>query len=75
MDELANAVKLSPGDFSSKYGFAKPEDSDAIVVHCLKGGRAVKGAVVLDEAGFEEVDVYKGSILDWKANGGELIKG
>ena len=73
--EISSALALAPEAFSSQYGFPKPIPSDPIVTHCKVGGRAAKGAEALKNAGYENVQIYAGSMEDWKKNGGTLIKG
>ena len=68
-------MSLDAAAFESKFGFAKPEKSSPLVTHCKMGGRAGRAADALKEMGFTDVQVYTGSMNDWKANGGPLDKG
>jgi len=68
------ALNLDEGDFEAKYGFAKPAKDAKLVTHCMKGGRAGKGAKALTDAGWTNVVVYVGSFNDWKANDGPTEK-
>ena len=69
---MSELLALSPADFEARSGFPLPAKSDAIVTHCKMGGRATKAANALKEAGFTNVEVYKGSFDDWKANNGPV---
>ncbi|XP_068202708.1 rhodanese domain-containing protein CG4456-like [Palaemon carinicauda] len=74
LPELEEALKLDKEGFSAKYGFEKPKEGDAVVTHCMKGGRARKAADLISGTGVT-VRVYAGSFEDWKAKGGEIAKG
>ena len=39
------------------------------------GKRAMDAADKMSLMGFENVSVYKGSLRDWKENGGRVLKG
>ena len=58
--------------FKAKYGFDKPAQDQSIVTHCKMGGRAAKGMDALKELGYQNAQVYPGSMNDWKANGGDI---
>ncbi|XP_043231261.1 rhodanese domain-containing protein CG4456-like [Amphibalanus amphitrite] len=74
MTELKEAMELSPEEFQNKYGFVQPSQSDALIVHCNRGGRAARAATQLTESGFSNVRLYQGSFNDWVSNGGPLEK-
>ena len=69
---IEELLALSPADFEARYGYPLPAKSDALVTHCMKGGRAGKAADALKAAGYTDVKVYQGSYNDWKANDGPL---
>ena len=71
--EIWNAFQLDSDTFESKYGFAKPDLCDQLVVHCLSGKRARMASDKLTLLNFENVDIYKGSFNDWKARGGQVL--
>ena len=71
--DIGSALSLSEEDFSSKYGFPKPGQSESLVTHCKVGGRAAKAADALKAAGYGNVRVYSGSMEDWKKNQGEIV--
>ena len=56
----------------SKYGFTRPKSSDAVVLHCLKGKRALDAADKLSLLNFDNLKIYKGSFIDWKNRGGTV---
>ena len=66
--------RLAAEEFSSKYGFPKPDLTTALVTHCTKGGRATKAANLLKDMGYTNVEIYTGSLNDWNANNGPLEK-
>lgn len=67
-------MNLSGEEFETKYGFAKPEKTTHLVVHCLKGGRAAKAAASLKAQGFN-AEAYSGSMEDWVAHNGPTESG
>lgn len=72
VSDISSGLNLEGSDFESKYGFSKPAKTDPLVTQCKMGGRAGKAAEALREMGFSAVQVYSGSLKDWKANGGPL---
>lgn len=72
--EIGSAFELDDAAFKDKYGFDKPAKEAAVVVHCLKGGRAAKAKEAMDGQGYTNVQVYAGSFTDWQAQGGEIEK-
>ena len=56
----------------TKYGFPRPKSSDAVVLHCLKGKRALDAADKLSLLNFDNLKIYKGSFADWKNRGGSV---
>lgn len=65
---LPEALKESPEAFKAAYGFSKPKEDDPIVVYCQRGGRAERGAAILVNGGFTNVNLYPGSWTEWSAN-------
>lgn len=79
LNELWEAFATSPmqsgSTFETKYGFARPLPSAPLATHCLRGKRALDASDKLRLLGYANVKVYKGSFLDWKEKGGEVLKG
>jgi rhodanese-related sulfurtransferase len=75
VDEISDAFKLDAAAFEAKYSFPKPDPAkDAIVTHCMGGGRATKASNALKEMGYGNAVPYMGSFKDWVANGGAVDK-
>eukprot|EP00094_Tigriopus_californicus_P002141 TCALIF_02064-PA protein Name:"Similar to Hsp67Bb Heat shock protein 67B2 (Drosophila melanogaster)" AED:0.27 eAED:0.27 QI:51/0.5/0.33/1/0.5/0.33/3/0/123 len=72
--EMDTAMTLGGEEFKAKYGFAKPEKTTHLVVHCLKGGRAAKAASSLKAQGYN-AEPYSGSMEDWVARNGPTESG
>ena len=69
---------LSDEEFSAKYDFKRPGksgDSKKVVTTCQMGMQAASAADQLLRIGYENVAVYKGSFMDWKAQGNKIITG
>ena len=69
---------LSDEEFSAKYDFKRPGksgDSKKVVTTCQLGTQAASAADQLLRIGYENVAVYKGSFMDWKAQGNKIITG
>ena len=74
MNEVWEAfAQLSKNEFESKYGFAKPELEQDMILHCLMGKRALDASDKLSLLGYTKVKVYKGSFNEWKEKGGEVL--
>ena len=73
VSEIWTAFQLDADAFESKYGFAKPDLNEPVVVHCLSGKRATMASDKLTLLNYENVDIYKGSFNEWKARGGEVV--
>lgn len=67
LSTLPSAIQKSSDEFTNDYGVPKPALNDKLVVYCLRGGRAEKGASILTSSGFTNVDLYPGSWLDWSS--------
>lgn len=44
MSEVAEALKSSSDDFKIKYQRDQPSSDQEVIFHCMKGGRAQRGA-------------------------------
>jgi rhodanese-related sulfurtransferase len=66
-----DALFLTPEDFEDRFGFAKPELGSDVVFYCKAGIRSKAAAGLARQAGFEKVNEYRGSWMDWVNNGGE----
>jgi molybdopterin/thiamine biosynthesis adenylyltransferase/rhodanese-related sulfurtransferase len=53
------------GQLANRLGELEAERNRKIVVHCKVGGRSQKAAVILKNAGFENVENLTGGILAW----------
>ena len=72
---------MNQEDFKNMFGFDKPPHNDeesngsCLILHCLKGKRAVDAFSKLALLGLQKtVGVYGGSFEDWKKRGGAIIK-
>ena len=65
-------AQLSEEDFESKYGFEKPSKGEKIGLSCLSGKRATDASDKLLLLQYENNVIYKGSLKDWKAQGGPV---
>ncbi|KAF2349154.1 Rhodanese-like domain [Trinorchestia longiramus] len=72
LPEFEEALGLDDAQFEEKYGFPKPKEDDAIITHCMKGGRAAKATEALAAKGYQNAKTYEGSFTDWQAQGGEV---
>jgi len=59
VDDVESAMRLSPDEFKTKYGFVKPSPGGPpVIVYCRAGVRAGQAAKVLTEQfGFTRFDV------------------
>ncbi|AGO10950.1 AaceriAFR555Wp [[Ashbya] aceris (nom. inval.)] len=62
------AWTLDPDVFQAKFGFAKPQASQALVLYCKSGARASAAAEQALLAGYSDVSTYPGSMDDWLAH-------
>ena len=72
MSEIWDAFQMTPDEFQSKYGFAKPDTNDPILIYCLAGRRAQVAADKLALLNYDSVEVYEGSFEDWEERGGDI---
>ena len=71
---IANAVLLPVAEFDSHLEELRERSaSRSVAVVCLSGGRSVKGAVLLKQAGFAKVFNVVGGVASWKAQGYPLL--
>ena len=76
LNQIKSAFKLDKEEFLDQYGFELPKkDSKKIVLSCRTGARAQKAKKRMEGIGYKHVRVYKGGVDDFKANGGETVKG
>jgi rhodanese-related sulfurtransferase len=68
-----DALFLSPEDFEERFGFPKPDPDTEVVFYCKAGVRSKASATLAKEAGFRNVGEYRGSYMDWTANGGTSV--
>ncbi|CAG9861404.1 unnamed protein product, partial [Phyllotreta striolata] len=64
--DVAEALKDGES-FREKYGRAIPSHEDAIIFHCLKGGRAQKASDAALALGFKNSKYYPGSYSEWSS--------
>ncbi|KAK4320997.1 hypothetical protein Pmani_008164 [Petrolisthes manimaculis] len=78
VQELDEALALSPDAFQSKYGFPKPdpnnEGKQPLVLTCRSGRRVGVADNTIKTKGFTKHRLYMGSFLDWTEKGGQVIK-
>ncbi|KAK3857041.1 hypothetical protein Pcinc_036677 [Petrolisthes cinctipes] len=81
VQELDEALSLSPNAFQSKYGFPKldpnnDEDNNErqLVLTCRSGRRVGIADNTVKTKGFTKHRLYLGSFLDWTEKGGPVIK-
>lgn len=76
LNELWSLMKLSEEAFEARFGLRRAELSHKkVVLHCLKGKRALEAADKLMILGYNSnVFVYKGSFSDWIARGGSIVE-
>lgn len=70
-----DALWLTPDEFETRFGFAKPPvDGTHVVFYCKAGVRAQAAAQMAVQAGYDpsRVGIYWGSWLDWQKNGGRV---
>merc|ERR1712105_195023 len=71
--EIPQALDLARDDFLQKFGFPQLSVADQrIIVTCRSGRRVGLAHAMLLERGFSHLNLYRGSLIDWKANGGPI---
>jgi len=74
LQDIPEAFILEKKDFKEKYGFELPDkDAKNVVLTCRSGRRILKANESLKKLGYKNLRLYRGSILDWKANNGPLL--
>jgi len=74
LQEIPAAFQLSTQDFKAKYGFNLPvKEATNVVLTCRSGRRILVAQERLKALGYSSLRLYRGSINDWKANGGPLV--
>merc|ERR1712130_906849 len=72
--EIPRALDLTSDEFLCKFGFVQPTPTDRqIVITCRSGRRVGLAHAMLLERGFNQLTLYRGSLIDWKANGGPVV--
>lgn len=61
-------------EFEDRFGFDKPEKDKEVVFFCKAGVRSSAAANLASQSGYEKIGEYRGSWLDWTANGGKVEK-
>lgn len=70
LDVVGEELKLSPTEFESKYGRAKPAADSPIIFSCRSGVRAGEAANIASKLGFTRVKNYVGSWLEYAEKNG-----
>merc|ERR1719192_1322929 len=71
--DIPQALDLARDDFLQKFGFPQLSAADQrIIVTCRSGRRVGLAHAMLLERGFSHLNLYRGSLIDWKANGGPI---
>ncbi|EPY41724.1 Heat shock protein 67B2 [Angomonas deanei] len=68
LGEIDKALAMSPEEFETTFGFTKPTEEDHLVLYCLRGMRTEKALVVFKEHGYNKVDTFPGSWIEWSEN-------
>lgn len=72
--DIPQALDLTSDEFFCKFGFVQPTPTDRqIVVTCRSGRRVGLAHAMLLERGFNHLTLYRGSLINWKANGGPIV--
>lgn len=70
LDTVGEELQLSPQQFESKYGRAKPTANSPIIFSCRSGVRAGEAANIASKLGFNYVKNYVGSWLEYAEKNG-----
>lgn len=52
-----------------------PSSQRPVVLMCRSGHRAAQALAIAQAAGRADIDIYPGSMIDWKAAGGPVVAG
>ncbi|SHJ09705.1 MBL fold metallo-hydrolase [Parasporobacterium paucivorans] len=63
---IEGIINIPIGSLASRIHEMDPYKDKKIVVICRSGARAAAGARILESAGFENVSVLKGGMLEWR---------
>jgi len=74
LQDIPEAFTLEKEEFKEKYGFKLPDKAAKnVVLTCRSGRRILKANKSLEKIGYKNLRLYRGSILEWKANNGPLL--
>ncbi|XP_021520545.1 thiosulfate sulfurtransferase/rhodanese-like domain-containing protein 3 [Meriones unguiculatus] len=65
LDEVGEALQMSPRDFRERYHEVKPSKSDSLVFSCLAGVRSKKAMDTAISLGFSRAQHYAGGWKEW----------
>lgn len=68
------AFAMPAGQFKTELGVAKPDQAKHLVFFCAKGIRARNAEEVANANGYNDTEVYEGSMTEWLEKGGRNIK-
>lgn len=71
---LAGAVNIAHNELEARLAELPFDKSKEIVVYCRSGGRAKLAADVLLNAGFTDVRLLTGHVLQWQTDNRPLVK-
>ena len=52
-------------EFEKQFGWKKPDKTDSIICYCRGGNRAGRAVAILEQLGYKNVQLYKGSASEW----------
>uniref|UniRef100_A0A8C3LNL6 Rhodanese domain-containing protein n=1 Tax=Chrysolophus pictus TaxID=9089 RepID=A0A8C3LNL6_CHRPC len=65
LNELVEALQMSPADFKEQYNQKMPAKSDHVVFSCFAGTRSRQALSFAASLGFSRVQHYAGGLEDW----------
>ena len=68
------SFSLPAPQFKTEFGVVKPEPTKHLVFFCQKGIRARNAEEVANANGYNDTEVYEGSMSEWLEKGGRDIK-
>ncbi|CCC68145.1 hypothetical protein NCAS_0B00610 [Naumovozyma castellii] len=68
-----DAFTLNDAEFQSSFGVPKPAHNKELIFFCASGMRASKAEQVASKNGYNNTSIYKGSMNDWVAHGGDKL--
>ncbi|XP_018495779.1 thiosulfate:glutathione sulfurtransferase isoform X2 [Galendromus occidentalis] len=69
-----DALIGDPVDFERAIGRPIGPSGRNVILSCRSGRRALLALDKLKAVGYNDMKIYKGSFMDWQANGGEVFK-